>query len=126
MTRFCMVVLGFFLSVACLAQAPPVPRFEEVSKQAGLTVSHNSSPEKRYIIESMSGGAGFIDCDNDGKLDIIMVNGSSVDSYKQGGDPMITLYHQDGDLHFINITQAAGLTRKGWGMAVSVMDYDND
>jgi len=121
-----MVVLGFFLSLACLAQAPPVPRFEEVSKQAGLTVSHNSSPEKRYIIESMSGGVGFIDCDNDGKLDIISVNGSSVDRYRQSGDPMVTLYRQDGDLKFKDITQQAGLTRKGWGMGVAVADFDND
>ena len=126
MTRFGMVVLGFFLSLACLAQAPPVPRFEEVSKQAGLTVSHNSSPEKRYIIESMSGGVGFIDCDNDGKLDIISVNGSSVDRYRQSGDPMVTLYRQDGDLKFKDITQQAGLTRKGWGMGVAVADFDND
>src|SRR4030088_2977584 len=84
--------------------APPTPRFEDVSKQAGLTVSHISSPDKRYIIESMSGGVGFIDCDNDGKLDIITVNGSSVDHYKRGGDPMITLYRQEGDLKFKEIT----------------------
>src|SRR5437870_11908587 len=114
MTRFCMVVLGFFLSVACLAQAPPVPRFEEVSKQAGLTVSHNSSPEKRYIIESMSGGVGFIDCDNDGKLDILTVNGSSVDRYLQGGDPMMTLYRQTEELKFKDITAEDELTVTGW------------
>jgi hypothetical protein len=122
--------VGTLLSLICIAQAPPgaapAPRFEDISKKAGLTASHLSSPEKRYIVESMSGGVGFIDCDNDGKLDIIMVNGSSVDRYKQGGDPMITLYHQDADLHFSDITKAAGLTHKGWGMAVSVMDYDND
>src|SRR6266571_6733290 len=131
MRRLLFSLFGVFLfPLICLAQAPPaaapVPRFEDVTKRAGITASHLSSPEKRYIIESMSGGAGFIDCDNDGKLDIIMVNGSSVDSYKQGGDPMITLYHQGGDLHFTDITKSAGLTRKGWGMAVSVMDYDND
>ena len=45
----------------------------------------------------MSGGVGLIDCDNDGKLDIITVNGSTVERYRQGGDPMITLYHQDAD-----------------------------
>jgi len=75
----------------------------------------------------MSGGVGLIDCDNDGKLDIVTVNGSSVERYrKNGGDPMVTLYHQDGDLKFSDITQAAGLTRRGWGMGVSVTDYDND
>jgi enediyne biosynthesis protein E4 len=104
-----------------------LPRFEDIGSQAGLTVSHISSPDKRYIIESVSGGIGLIDCDNDGKLDIIAVNGSNVDRYrKQGGDPMITLYHQDANLKFTDITQSAGLTRKGWGMGIAVADYDND
>src|SRR6266436_7480987 len=124
------VIFGILVPVALFSQTPSVPKlvpqFEDITQRAGITVPHNSTPAKRYIIESMSGGVGFIDCDNDGKLDIIMVNGSSVDSYKQGGDPMITLYHQDGDLHFTDITKSVGLTRKGWGMAVSVMDYDDD
>ncbi len=81
------------------APNPPVnlPRFEDVAQKAGLTVPHISSPDKKYIVESMSGGVGLIDCDNDGKLDIITVNGSTVQRYKQGGDLMITLYHQDTD-----------------------------
>ena len=123
-------LLAVLLSGSCLGQAPSVapaiPKFEDVSKQAGLTVSHLSSPEKRYILESMSGGVGFIDCDNDGKLDIVTVNGSSVDHYRRGGDPMVTLYHQDGELKFSDITKDAGLTRKGWGMGVAVADFDND
>jgi enediyne biosynthesis protein E4 len=114
-----------------VAQTPSpsqtLPRFEDIGPQAGLTFSHISSPDKRYIIESVSGGIGLIDCDNDGKLDIIAVNGSNVDRYrKQGGDPMITLYHQDANLKFTDITQQAGLTRKGWGMGIAVADYDND
>lgn len=105
----------------------PLPRFEDIGQQAGLTVSHISSPDKRYIIESVSGGIGLIDCDNDGKLDIIVVNGSNVDRYRlHGGDPLITLYHQDSDLKFTDITKQAGLTRIGWGMGVAVADYDND
>ena len=130
MGALCAVIPLVFLAVSCAAQisAPtlPTPRFEDVSKEAGLTVSHNSSPDKRYILESMSGGVGFIDCDNDGKLDIITVNGSSVDNYRQGGDLMITLYRQEGDLKFRDITKEAGLTRKGWGMGVAVADFDND
>ena len=75
----------------------------------------------------MSGGIGLFDCDNDGKLDIVMVNGSTVDRYRQnGGDPLVTLWHQDGDLKFTDITQRAGLIRKGWGMGVAVADFDND
>jgi enediyne biosynthesis protein E4 len=89
-------------------------------------VSHLSSPEKRYILESMSGGIGFIDCDNDGKLDIVTVNGSSVERYRKGGDPMITLYHQEPDLKFKDITADAGLTHKGWGMGIAAADFDND
>jgi hypothetical protein len=42
------------------------------------------------------------------------VNGSTVERYRQGGDPMITLYHQNADLKFTDITKAAGLTHKGW------------
>ena len=108
-----------------------VPQFEDVAAKAGLTVPHISSPDKKYIVESMSGGVGLIDCDNDGKLDIITVNGSTVERYRQGGDPMITLYHQNADstandVKFTDITKAAGLTRKGWGMGIAVADYDND
>jgi hypothetical protein len=122
--------LGLLFSAAALAQTgstqSPLPKFQDVAQQVGLTVPHISSPEKQYIVESMSGGVGLIDCDNDGKLDIITVNGSTIDRFRQGGDPMITLYHQDAGFKFTDITQAAGLTRKGWGMGVAVADYDND
>lgn len=106
-----------------------LPRFENVAAQAGLTVPHISSPDKLYIVEAMSGGAGFIDCDNDGRLDIVVANGSTVERYRKGGDLMVTLYRQDGkngELHFSDITQAAGLTTKGWGMGVAVGDFNND
>jgi len=122
--------LGFILSLLALGQVQPVPgtvpKFVDVAKQIGVTAPNISSPEKRYIVESMSGGAGLIDCDNDGKLDIITVNGSTIDRYKEGGDPMITLYHQGEGFKFTDITKSAGLTRKGWGMGVAVADYDND
>jgi hypothetical protein len=105
---------------------PPVPIFRDVAADAGLTASHISSREKHYVIESMSGGVGLFDCGNDGKLDIVMVNGSTVDRYKQGGDLLVTLWHQDANLKFTDITEKAGLTRKGWGMGVAVADFDND
>jgi len=103
-----------------------VPIFEEIAARAGLTVPHISSPDKKYIVESMSGGVGFIDCDNSGTLSALVVNGSTVDRYRQGGDLMITLYRQSAPLKFEDITKQAGLTRKGWGMGVAVADFDND
>ena len=120
------LLLPLFASAQKITPKTPVPGFQDVAQQAGLTISHISTPEKKYIVESMSGGAGLIDCDNDGKLDIIAVNGSTIDRFRQGGDPMITLYHQDADFKFTDITKSAGLTRKGWGMGLAVADYDND
>src|SRR5580658_9433977 len=105
---------------------PPIPKFFDVAQALGLTVSHISTGEKRYIIESMSGGAGLFDCDDDGRLDIVTVNGSTVDRYQKGGDLMVTLYHQEADGTLKDITKQAGLTRLGWGMGVAVADYDND
>jgi hypothetical protein len=105
---------------------PPIPKFKDIAPSVGLTVSHISTGEKRYIVESMSGGAALFDCDDDGRLDIVTVNGSTVDRYQKGGDPMVTLYHQEPDGTFKDITKQAGLTRLGWGMGVAVADYDND
>jgi len=112
-----------------LGSAPAV-RFRDVSIQAGLNTVPHSSSERRYIVETMGGGGvALLDCDNDGRLDIAVVNDSTIDRFLAGSDPMITLYHQDGsgaDLHFTDITAAAGLTTRGWGMAIAVGDYDND
>ncbi len=122
-----LLVAGFS-TVFCLAQPPtsPRPQFEDVTAQAGLTVPNLARPGNRYVIESTSGGIGLIDCDNDGRLDIVAVDGSSVDRYRQGGDLMVTLYRQTGDLKFTDITQSAGLTRKGYSMGIAVADFDND
>ncbi len=129
-------ILAFVLLVItnnlgpALAQNPAIS-FADITVASGVTVPNVSTPEKRYIVESMSGGAAVFDCDNDGYLDIATVNGSSVERFKNGGDPFITLYRQtDGAAsktpQFENITAAAGLTRKGWGMAVTAVDDDND
>jgi enediyne biosynthesis protein E4 len=130
MRRVLYAGLGLLLVWLAFAQVPsspsPLPKFRDVAKQVGLSVSHISSPDKHYIVESMSGGVGLIDCDNRGKLDILMVNGSTVERYQQGGDLMVTLYHQNDSFEFTDITKSAGLTRKGWGMGVAVADYDND
>src|SRR5882762_10791535 len=120
-------VVGFAQSQSSVAKDStlsvpqyPVPQFEDISVAAGLTGRNVSSVDEYSIVESMSGGAGFIDCDNDGKLDIVTVTGSTVERYRNGGDLMVTLYHQDAGLKFTDITKSAGLGRKGWGMGLSV------
>ncbi len=90
----------------------------------------NSRTDRRYVLETMGGGGiALLDCDNDGKLDLAVVNDSTIEQYRKGGDLMITLYHQAGNsstLHFTDETKVAGLTTRGWGMAIAVGDYDND
>ncbi|MGC2726717.1 MAG: CRTAC1 family protein [Candidatus Acidiferrales bacterium] len=125
-TLFLFVLTCAAGSAQNTGQTARVPKFEDISARAGLTVSHIASPEKKYIVESMSGGVGFIDCDNSGTLSALVVNGSTVDRYNQGGDPMVTLYRQTAPLKFEDISKQAGLTRKGWGMGVAVADFDND
>ncbi len=116
-----ILLLGF-------VQTPkPAPiRFHDIGLQAGLTTVPHFSPDKRYLVEMMGGGIGLLDCDNDGKLDIVVVTDSTIDRFLHGGDLMVTLYHQDADLHFTDITESAGLTTRGWGMGVAVGDFDND
>jgi hypothetical protein len=108
----------------------PKIHFQEQGARAGLTTVPASSPIRRYVLDTMAGGGiALFDCDNDGKLDIVVANDSTIEEYLQGGAPMVTLYHQDGNssaLHFTDITKSAGLTTKGWGMAIAVGDFDND
>ena len=127
---FVYTVLLLIAQIPHFAQKSAIS-FMDVSTASGLSVSHVSSADNRYIVESMSGGAALFDCDNDGFLDAATVNGSSVENFKKGGDLFVTLYRQiDGETSvmpkFENITEAASLTRKGWGMSVTAIDFDND
>src|SRR6266852_7298690 len=58
---------------------PPVPIFKDVAKEVGLTAVHIAAPEAHYVIDSTSGGAGLFDCDDDGRLDVVLINGSTVE-----------------------------------------------
>src|SRR6202795_1458653 len=127
LSMYCVLVMSACsLAAQNNSSTAPVPQFVDVAPKVGLTVSHLASKEQHYIVESMGGGVGLFDCDNDGRLDIIVTNGSSVDRYRAGGDLMVTLYHQGTDGKFTNITEQAGLTVKGWGMGVAAADFDND
>src|SRR5271169_7204012 len=108
----------------------PAVHFRDIATEAGLQTTPHSRSDRRYVLDTMAGGGiALFDCDNDGKLDIAVVNDSTIDQYLNGGDLMVTLYHQDphsATPHFTDITKSAGLTSKGWGMGIAVGDFDND
>src|SRR5438309_556800 len=84
---------------------PPVPVFKDIAAQLGVTVPHIAAPEAHYVIDSTSGGTGLFDCDDDGRLDVVLINGSTVERFRAGGDPLVTLYHQEPDGTFKDITK---------------------
>jgi hypothetical protein len=104
--------------------------FRDIARQVGLTTMPHTTAERRYIVDTMSGGGvALFDCNNDGKLDIAVVNDSSIERYLNGGDLMITLYQQDGNsgtIHFTDVTKSSGLLTKGWATGLAVADFDND
>jgi enediyne biosynthesis protein E4 len=107
------------------AQSLPV-RFTDITKPAGITFRHVASPEKKYLIESMSGGVALFDYDNDGWMDIYFVNSLSVDLARAGGKSKSILYHNNADGTFTDVTDKAGVGDVGWGMGAAVGDYNND
>jgi hypothetical protein len=100
--------------------------FTDITEKAGITFKHVSSPEKKYIVESMSGGLALIDYDNDGYLDIYFVNSLTVDLVKSKGKTKSALYRNNGDGTFTDVSDKAGVADIGWGMGAVVGDYNND
>ncbi len=107
--------------------AAPVVTFTDVAKASGINFEHHSSKEKRYIVESMGGGIAFFDFDNDGRLDIYLVNSYTV-ADAQNHQPQLpaALYRNLGNGKFEEVAAKAGVANPGWTMGVSVADYDND
>lgn len=100
--------------------------FTDITDKAGIKFSHVSSPEKRYIVESMSGGLALLDYDNDGYLDLYLVNSLTVDMVKSKQKTSSLLYHNNQDGTFTDVTGQAGVGDIGWGMGVAIGDYNND
>lgn len=105
---------------------PFLARLSDVAAKAGLThpIVYGGVDSKSYIIEVVGCGIAFIDYDNDGWLDIFVLNGTHL----EGDPPGATnrLYKNNRDGTFTDVTAKAGLTRAGWASAVTVADYDND
>ncbi len=103
--------------------------FEDDSEKAGLTKwTHKmGTPEKKYIIETNGSGIGLIDYDNDGWLDIYVVNGSTFDALDgKETPPHAALFHNNHDGTFTDVAAKAGVTNDRWGFGVAIADYDND
>jgi hypothetical protein len=103
--------------------------FEDITKSAGLDKFHHRSgtPQKESILETMGSGVALIDYDNDGWLDIYLLNGSTVAAMKgKAAAPKAMLFHNNHDGTFTDVTEKAGVSNDRWGFGVAVADYDND
>ncbi|HKS67043.1 MAG TPA: CRTAC1 family protein [Candidatus Acidoferrales bacterium] len=110
-------------------------KFRDVTSELGIEFRYQSShTPKKYLVETMGPGVALFDFDNDGRLDLFVVNGAPLaDPTPPKGIPQKTgpqywnrLYHQKADGKFEDVTEKAGLQGAGYGMGIAVGDYDND
>jgi enediyne biosynthesis protein E4 len=103
--------------------------FQDVAKSAGLTQWHHTAgtSEKRLILEAKGPGVCLLDYDNDGWLDIYLVNGSTYDALDgKASPPHAALFRNNHNGTFTDVTQKAGVANDRWGYGCAVGDYDND
>jgi hypothetical protein len=103
--------------------------FEDVTKASGLSIWRHvmGTQQKKYILETDGSGVGLIDYDNDGWLDIYLVNGSTYDALTgKATPPHAALFHNNHDGTFTNVAEQAGVTNDRWGFGVAIGDFDND
>jgi hypothetical protein len=101
-------------------------KFVDITQTSGIRFLHFSAPEKKYIIESMSGGVALFDFNNDGYLDIYFTNSLTVDAVDDLQKAPSALYRNNGDGTFADVTERSGLGAPGWAHGVAVADYDGD
>ena len=108
---------------------PPIMvDYRDVAVEAGLTALNVSGGEdrKRYILETTGSGVAIFDFDDDGRMDVFLPNGTTLDGDGKSPRPTGHLYRNLGQLRFQDVTEAAGLARVGWGQGVCAADYDDD
>jgi len=110
------------------AQAPAGIQFRDITQVAGIRFAHNTGAfGKKYLPETLGPGAAFLDYDNDGWQDILLVNGQDFPGHTRRAAPStLKLYHNNHNGTFTDVTAAAGLAVSLYGMGVAVGDYDND
>jgi hypothetical protein len=123
-------LLALLVPAAAHAQAAapgaPAGLFRDVTRAAGITFTHHAAPEKKYIVESMSGGVALFDFNRDGLIDVYFVDSLTVDTAKDPRAARSALYRNLGDGRFADVTDKAGVGHPGWGMGVCVADVDGD
>lgn len=124
MIRASSCVVTVLLLDAAAAELPV--RFVDVTADTGITFVHQSAPDKKYIVESMSGGVVLFDYDSDGWLDIYFVNSLTVDTADDPRSSRSELYRNNRDGTFTDVTERAGVGYPGWGMGGCTGDYDGD
>src|ERR1035441_8743591 len=103
--------------------------FINMAEKAGLTKWHHTAgtPEKNFILEAKGAGVALLDYDNDGWLDIYLVNGSTYKALDgKQAPPRAALFHNNHDGTFTNVAVQAGVTNDRWGYGAVVGDFDND
>src|SRR6266853_1615605 len=103
--------------------------FIDVTRDAGLDKFRHRSgtPAKTTILETMGSGVALLDYDNDGWLDIFLLNGSTIAALQgKEAPPRAMLFHNNHDGTFTDVTDKAGVANERWGFGVAVGDYDND
>jgi hypothetical protein len=127
--------LAMLLSSLLYAVSAPAIRFEDVAAQRGIHAKMRcGGPEKRWIPEANGSGVAWLDYDRDGRMDLLIVNGSTTDDLRQilaGKIPAsrsgsIYLYHNQADGTFEDVTARAGLRDPYWGTGIAVGDFNND
>jgi len=106
--------------------ARPIPQLEDVTEKSGIRFTHTSSPENRYLVESMSGGVLLVDYDRDGWPDIYFTNAPTVEMANRGEKVSGALYHNNHDGTFTDVTAKSGLAHPCFAMGGAVGDYNND
>jgi enediyne biosynthesis protein E4 len=102
------------------------PKLVDITASTGIQFEHLSSPEQKFIVESMSGGVALIDYDRDGWPDIYFTNAQNVDMALHGKKARSALYHNNHDGTFTDVTERAGVGYPCWAMGATVGDYNND
>jgi hypothetical protein len=102
--------------------------FVDIGRVAGLNAKtiFGGEHKNKYLLETTGCGVAFYDYDNDGWLDIFLVNGTRLEGFPAGQEPVSHLFKNNRDGTFTDVTLKAGVAHSGWGQAVCVGDYDND